>query len=838
MEKYLPDPIFFINKVIPNLPGNYTIIEKIGSGQNGHLFKAHSSIMNHFYACKIVPIENLKKGSSKTIGWKEEFLKPNTLNSPIVVKINNYIEWKDTEHKINCIAFISDYIKGKNLKEHFTGKPSRVEIHFIERFLLDIFSLFNSMQQKGIFHGDLHEGNILIEDRSDQLGGEPYVIRVTDFGVSAASNDTHLRDDYEQLAEILKRLLSKVDFQQLSPPDKYKFDVLNKEFLVRHLTEKDITRNPLARAPRALYDCLNNIQMEYNKRSQQENPDKLLSPFDYLSCEQIGDSHDLLKSLYSELFLGLEKVESRNNLVLTGPRGCGKSTVFKSLSLGHRTTIEKEYPENIHYIGIYYQCYDLYAAFQRYQLPEQGENFFNIPLHYLGVTLISEVLNSIERWARAHFQDEFSKQENQVSALLWATFLSSKISKPKEPGADTFQVIISRLEKERNRVKNKHIQLLCKNPLTPEYLFGPEVLISVCDILNKNFSFLRDRPFYFFIDDYSIPKISMDLQRNLNRLLMQRTAVAFFKISTESPVSYSRSDIDGKEYVEGREFQLVNLGLEYLVAAHQDKFRFMDDIFIRRFRAVENYYVQNLDQLIGDHPLPSNNELARKIKGDGKSKEWGKQMLFELCSGDIFYIIELVGKMVIKSGGDAAIASKTIPKIKEETQINAIREEAGTFLDSLGRIEGGKKLVKVVTAFGNVANFYLKHKTSKNAEHDPPYQASRIEPMETPDFSDEAQEIYNNLLRYSLFIEDPRGKSIRGKVVPRLFLRRSLIPFFNLTFSTRDSIRLDNKDMEMLFIQPEEFADKKMKQADALHENGNIQRSLFPDMGGHDDHKS
>jgi energy-coupling factor transporter ATP-binding protein EcfA2 len=362
----------------------------------------------------------------------------------------------------------------------------------------------------------------------------------------------------------------------------------------------------------------------------------MVSPFDYLSCEQIGESHDLLKALYSELFIGLKNIESRHNLVLTGPRGCGKSTVFKNLSLRHLTTIKKADPNDILYIGIYYQCYDLYWAFQRYRLPEQGENYYNIPLHYLSVTLISEMLKTIDMWGRLHFPDEFARRENQVSDLLWDSFSNSKISKPNEPNGNSFPAIVSRLEKERNRVKNKHIQLLFQNPATPEYLFGPEVLIRVCDILAKNFSFLHDRPFYFFIDDYSIPKISEDLQRNLNRLFMQRTDVAFFKISTESPVSYIRSDIDGKEYVEGREFKLINLGLEYLVAQHDDKFRFLDDIFIRRFRSVENYPVENLDQLIGDHPLPSNNELARKIRENIKNQEWGKQLLFELCSGDIF----------------------------------------------------------------------------------------------------------------------------------------------------------------------------------------------------------
>jgi hypothetical protein len=71
--------------------------------------------------------------------------------------------------------------------------------------------------------------------------------------------------------------------------------------------------------------------------------------------------------------------------------------------------------------------------------------------------------------------------------------------------------------------------------------------------------------------------------------------------------------------------------------------------------------------------------------------------------------------------------------------------------------------------------------------------------------SQRAQRLYDELLRYSVFIEDFRGKSRRGKVVPRLFLRRFLIPHFNLTFSTRDSIELEPEEFEALLLEPRSF---------------------------------
>lgn len=705
-------------------------------------------------------------------------------------------------------------------------KKTSVSITFVELFLKDMLSFIDDMERNNVQHGDLHANNILVEDRSDQLGGDDYAFRITDFGVATASSDSRSKNDYDQLALLLRQLLSKVNYQEEIPRNKYAFNFLNDQFLASYLAEKDTTREPLARQTRKLYERLEQIDNDFNRRQKEKDEDQseLITPFGYLSCEQIGESHSLLKALYSDSFLGLPIIESRNNLVLTGPRGCGKSTVFKSLSLRHRSLITSDNPGDIRYIGIYYRCDDLYWAFPRYKLPER-KDAYDIPMHYLTATLISEMLVTLQMWANRHYKDEFLRREKSISDDIWNIL---GFERPKEPGADSFRFICSYLQKQRLRAQKK--QRFAHEPDVPiKGYFGPEVLLKVCNLLTSNFTFLHAKPFYFFIDDYSIPKIKEDLQRNLNRLLMQRTSYAFFKLSTESPVSYALSDIDGKAYVEGREFTLLNLGLVYLCANNSEKSQFIEDIFERRFKAIPGYPVKTIEQLIGSYNVPSYNKMGLMIREGKKPDIWGKQILCELCSGDIFYIIRLVGKMVSKVGDREALEKiKQYPKIKENIQKGAIRDEAGYFLRNLLGIEGGKKLVEVVTAFGNVAHSYLKFRNSKNEENNPPYLASRIEPYEELSLNPEAQKIYNELLRYSLFIEDPRGKSRRGKVVSRLYLRRALLPHFNLTFSKRDSIGLENWEIEKLLLEPKEFEKIKIFRKEEIEEDRDGTQKSFP----------
>ena len=288
---------------------------------------------------------------------------------------------------------------------------------------------------------------------------------------------------------------------------------------------------------------------------------------------------------------------------------------------------------------------------------------------------------------------------------------------------------------------------------------------------------------------------------------MQRSSCCFFKLATESPVSFSARDIDNKEYVETREFNLLNLGQVFLRDESGRKLNFIEDVFKRRLAAAPKFPVKDLETLVGNDPEQNFNADALEIRRVHRLKHWSKQTIANLCSGDIHYVINLVRVMVATPEGTECVEkSSEIPRIPMKIQDNCIRLEAGKFLNNLrGSCEYGDQLVAIVTAFGKVANSYLHHRRSKNETASPPWQACRVEPYEQLNMGKDAKKLYDELLRYSVFIQDFRGKSRRGDVVPRLFLRRFLIPHFNLTFSSRDSIQLEPSDFELMLLDPAKF---------------------------------
>jgi len=323
MCKNLPPVGSFLGEKIPQFP-EHEIIEHISSGSNGHVFRAYRESTNSNLAFKVIPVNNL---SPKHL---DEAKKANSLENAAVVRCHDVVEYPDP--KVRCVVFICDYVKGKNLEDYIRQDRANITIPFIEEFLLTIFRLLHELKQREEQHGDLHAGNVLVAKSDFDMDGRT-TFRVTDFGVRELTGQASHATDYLYVAEILKNFLECVDYRDCGGRDRYIHDALCHDFLKRHLIETDPIADSFAYIPRAMADKLRSLEEEHRTRARGTTTAKLLTPFDYPNCEQIGDSHLLLNNLYSDRLLGLSEIQARSNLMLTGPLGCGKTTVFRALSL-------------------------------------------------------------------------------------------------------------------------------------------------------------------------------------------------------------------------------------------------------------------------------------------------------------------------------------------------------------------------------------------------------------------------------------------------------------------------------------------------------------------------
>ena len=118
----------------------------------------------------------------------------------------------------------------------------------------------------------------------------------------------------------------------------------------------------------------------------------------------------------------------------------------------------------------------------------------------------------------------------------------------------------------------------------------------------------------------------------------------------------------------------------------------------------------------------------------------------------------------------------------------------------------GDHLVRIVEAFKEISLYELRTRQGGRRGRDEPKQAFRIEIVDEFSLEGIEKEIYADLVRYGVFLRDDRGKSIRGAIIPRLYLRRLLIPYCTLTFSKIDNVPMKAADFKRLLLRPRDFA--------------------------------
>ena len=112
MRKYLPAPEYFLGKVLPAFP-KHTIVEKVGSGSNGHVYRAHADEIEGDLAFKFVPIDNLSVDSVQSGTYLAEAKKANILENDSVVRCVDVLTWNDTA--LESSPFLVETLHGSRL---------------------------------------------------------------------------------------------------------------------------------------------------------------------------------------------------------------------------------------------------------------------------------------------------------------------------------------------------------------------------------------------------------------------------------------------------------------------------------------------------------------------------------------------------------------------------------------------------------------------------------------------------------------------------------------------------------------------------------------------------
>lgn len=810
---------------------DYIIEKAIKSGNVGSVYLANNTNLEDIRAVKFIAKEKVDAKPS----WEQEIKKVVRLKQTegvVHYHKHDFITVNGQEY----LYIMWDYIPSNSLAEIIEN--SEITMQLLVNVIVRALNVFYACSILDMQHADFHAGNILVQEPDPlSMNSEVRKVWITDFGYGTFSNEVPPMDDYKGLARIIQQSIEKIDFHSLEREDRYKYRALKDEF-PKFLHEENLTEGDYVRNPKKLLEIMHEL---FSEKKDVIPHSKAVG--DYLSTELIGERYDEWESLFVPKFLAANELLDRNICVLTGLRGCGKTMMFRRLSeplvsrLGNAGIQGED-----SFIGFYLNARNIAETFP-WLPPNKEKEARKQVLNYFHLRWTVEILE----WLKSNCQ------KNNITDLTWLVDFFRQYIKNIHLTSVTANGIMDEL------IALCHIKIN-ESKLEDRYLINVDWPFSEYDYLetfllcvSKYCHFTKEKAFYFFLDDYSTPMVTETTQLILNPVIFRRSPVAFFKISTESIESFKRAGLNGKVLEEGADYKLIELGIESLNRDEKEISDIISSIFSKRIE--RNAYFKDkgltLESILGKTDI-SFVEMAERIKDNDKQTiYYGFNIFCRMWSSDIRELIKMFAEMVDQEG-ESSLAEKGKDNftncdgyiINRTIQDHVFRESGGRFLHLLAVATNpsveksliddqkhinayGEHLYDIVTAFQEIAYYSLKYKTSKNQSTEPPKQARKIELVTANgDLDEKAIEYYRGLIRYGVFIQDYRAKSVRGTAATRLYIRSLLIPYCRITFSKRDCISLEWSDFNDLLLNPKEFKDKYIKKQKKDNTDNN-QLTLF-----------
>ncbi|MBP9091471.1 protein kinase [bacterium] len=160
---------------------NYVIIELLGVGGMGYVYKVRHLILEKIYAMKTISGEQVSEMAWRRLQVEAQAIA--RINHPNIVGIHNLgihqvIEQGIQQGKVPY--YVMDYLKGKNLAEILKQKRYLPLEQSLPLFI-EICNGLGYAHKKGIVHRDVKPGNIVILDEPDFNGAR---VKIVDFGIA------------------------------------------------------------------------------------------------------------------------------------------------------------------------------------------------------------------------------------------------------------------------------------------------------------------------------------------------------------------------------------------------------------------------------------------------------------------------------------------------------------------------------------------------------------------------------------------------------------------------------------------------------------------------------